>query len=495
MPEAKTKNTIQFILDNKIVTVQFGDKYNPTTTLLNYLRSLPNHKGVKEGCAEGDCGACTVVIADIIDGKIVYKAVNSCLVFLPAIHGKQVITVENLAESNGKELRLHPVQKALVESDGTQCGFCTPGVVMSLFGLYKSPVNPTRIEVEKSLAGNLCRCTGYQPIMNAAINLPENNNDIFSENEPQVLKMIEKIKNTYGSLELSNGEQQYFKPLTLTDALKLKEIYPDAVVISGATDIALRQTKKFEKIDKIIDISGIESLKTIKEDNGFYIIGAGSTLEEMRLFFRDKIPALSGMLDIFASKQIRNVATIGGNLATASPISDTIPLMFAIEAWITISGKKGERTCNMDNFIKGYRKTALSDEDIIKEVIIPKPKAEKYIEFYKVSKRKDVDISSVSAGFSTEIVNGVINSAILAYGGMAAYTKRAQKAENFLIGKEWNREIIEEAAVLVQEDFSPISDVRAGADYRNEVAKNLLIKYYFEKNLPDKQETISKNKE
>ena len=481
MPEVKTDNAIQFVLDNKIVTVDFNESLKPTTTLLNYLRSLPNHKGVKEGCAEGDCGACTVVIAEPKDGKMSYRAVNSCLVFLPMIHGKQVITVENLAERNGSETILHPVQMALVESDGTQCGFCTPGVVMSLFGLYKNTEKPDRSEIEHSLAGNLCRCTGYQPILNAAINLPDSKNDGFTENEPVILQMIENIKRNYGSLELIAGGQKYYKPATIEEALRLKEKHTSAVVISGSTDVALRQTKRFEKIDEIIDISAIEELKTIKEDNGFYIIGAGSSLEDLRIFFREKIPAFSEMLDKFASKQIRNIATIGGNLATASPISDTIPLMFALGAWITITGKKGERTCDMDSFIKGYRETALQDEDLIKEIIIPKPKPDNYIGFYKVSKRNDVDISSVSAGFSSEIVDGVIKKAVFAYGGMAAFTKRAQKAEKFLTGKEWNREIIEEAAILVQKDFSPISDVRAGADYRNEVAKNLLLRYFYDK--------------
>ncbi len=479
------KNKIQFVLDNRIVTVDFDDKINPTTTLLNYLRSLPNHKGVKEGCAEGDCGACTVVIAEPKDGKMTYKAVNSCLVFLPMIHGKQVITVENLANRNNKELLLHPVQRVLVEADGTQCGFCTPGIVMSLFGMYKNRESGSRKEIELSLAGNLCRCTGYQPILNASFNLPESGNDKFTENESGIIKMIEIIENESGSLELTTENQKYFKPATFAEALKLKEKYPSATVISGATDVALKQTKRFENIEEIIDISDIKHLKTIREDNGYYLIGAGATLEEIRRYFRNKIPPISEMLENFASKQIRNIATLGGNLATASPISDTIPLMFALGAWVTIAGKKGERTCNMDSFIKGYRKTALQDDDFIKEIVIPKPEPETHIKFYKVSKRKDVDISSVSAGFAVKLVDGTVESAVLAYGGMAAYTKRAKSAEDYLTGKKWNKETVEKAASLILDEFSPISDVRAGAEYRSSVAASLLMKFYNEIEISD----------
>ncbi len=478
MSGTETDNKIKFVLDGKVVTVDFNNDMKPTVTLLNYLRSLPGHKGVKEGCAEGDCGACTVVIAEPENGKMKYKAVNSCLVFLPMIHGKQVITVENLAETANNNLILHPVQKAVVESDGTQCGFCTPGVVMSLFGLYKNSVNPSRKEIEESLTGNLCRCTGYQPILNAGLTLPEDRSDKFYKDEPEIMEMLNQINSTSGSIRLITDKQKYFKPNIVNELLILKSKYPDAEIISGATDIALKQTKKFELIERIIDISAIDSLKSISEEKSFYVIGAGATLEEIRNYFQNRLPVISDMLGVFASKQIRNLATMGGNLATASPISDTIPLLFALNAWVTVVGKDKEKTLPVEKFIAGYRKTLLESDEIIRDIVIPKPENNSVTKFFKVSKRQDVDISSVSAAFSIKKQNGIAKDVILAYGGMAEKTVRALKTEEFLLNKAWSKENIEQAMDILKTEFSPLSDVRAGAEYRKEVAASLLMKFF-----------------
>ncbi len=474
-------NTIQFILDNKIITVDFDkEPLKPTTTLLNYLRSLPNHKGVKEGCAEGDCGACTVVLAEQQNGKIIYKAVNSCLVFLPMIHGKQVITVENLAKRNGKEVRLHPVQVALIESDGTQCGFCTPGVVMSLFGLYKNSKNPDRVEVEEYLGGNLCRCTGYQPILNAGISLSEDEGDRFTENEEHILKLIKEIKGNYRNVRIKTLNQKYFQPTEADEALQILEDNHDAIVISGSTDIALKQTKKFELLETIIDISAIDSLKKFSETDNEFIIGAGMTMESIKTELQSKLPVFCEMLKVFASKQIRNLATLGGNIASASPISDTLPLLFALNAKLSLITKAGEREIAIQNFITGYRKTDLRRNEIIKAIIIPKQKQNVITKFYKVSKRKDVDISSVSAGFTIELQNGIIKNIILAFGGMAETTRRAVKTEEFLINKNWDEESVEKAMAILREEFKPITDARAGEEYRKDVAANLLMKNYYD---------------
>lgn len=472
-------NVIQFILDDQIVSIDFERQgLSPTLTVLNYLRSLANHKGVKEGCAEGDCGACTVVIAEVHENKLIYKALNSCLVFLPILHGKQLITVENLAIKKRQEIKLHPVQQALVDLNGSQCGYCTPGIVMTMFALYKNYQNPDREIIEDSLTGNLCRCTGYQPIINAAEKACNSKNtDHFSEKEKETISLLNHIKKS--SVRIETPNQKYFQPTTIQEVFEVIEAYPNATIINGSTDIALKQTKQFKLLEGLIDFSNIEELKLFEETENEITIGSGISLESINEKIGDQYPAFSNLLNVFASKQIREVATLGGNIGTASPIGDTIPLLMAYNARLNLMNKSGERIISFDEFIKGYRNTDLQKGEIIYSIIIPKPDNQ-IIKFYKVSKRKDLDISTVSAGFRLQLLNNKITDVCLAYGGMAEMPKRAKSTENYLLNKEWTLENINDAAQILQEEFKPISDARAGADFRKTTAKNLLIKFYEE---------------
>lgn len=469
---------ISFILDGQLKQIDFDSKngLTPTITVLNYLRKFPNHKGVKEGCAEGDCGACTVVLGEPENGRIRYKAVDSCLIFLPMLHGKQLITVENLKTQDGK---LHPVQEKMVDLYGSQCGFCTPGIIMSMFALYKNYHKPTRGQIDDALIGNLCRCTGYRPIVEAAAHSCVHNCiDHFTNDEHLVVEMLKSISKE--SIHIHTDRQKYFQPASLGEAISLKHRYPEALIISGATDVALRVTKGHELLTEIIDLSSIPELKEVNETETSFILGAGVSINDVRTKIGKHLPALFNMLNVFASSQIRNVATLGGNLGTASPVGDTLPVLMAYNAKVVLESLNGKREVGLDNYILGYRKTVRKPDELITSIIIPKLTNGAVVKSFKVSKRKDLDISTLSAGFRLELEGNKIKSIMLAYGGMAEVTKRAAKTEQFLIGKEWKREVVEEAMGYIDQDFTPISDVRGSAEFRSIAAKNLLMKFYSE---------------
>jgi xanthine dehydrogenase small subunit len=471
-------------LDDEIHEVDFiQSNLKPTTTVLNYLRSLPGHKGVKEGCAEGDCGACTVVLASLNNrGQLEYRSIDSCLVFLPMVHGKQIITVENLAQKVEGKTFLHPVQQAMVENDGSQCGYCTPGIVMSLFALYKNHEQADKETIGDALTGNLCRCTGYRSIIDAGHQIfKDKTPDQFNEQEEQTIELLRQINADTRPVEIATSEQHYLKPFTLTDALRLRQQYPEATIASGSTDLALLQTKKRMELPSILDISSVADLDFIVEDHRQLAIGAGTTLEELHQYTKDRFPYLYDMLHVFGALQIRNRATLGGNIASASPIGDMLPVLLVLKAKVRLMKATGQRDLDLQDFIVGYRNTALAKDELLSMIIFKKPLQSELIKNYKISKRKDLDISSVSACYRIKLdeEQRIVNVAI-AYGGVAAVPIRAHKTEQFLSGKQWDRSNAEMAAAIVRDEFKPLSDARSSAEARRLMASNLILKYWDE---------------
>ncbi|NVO18596.1 MAG: xanthine dehydrogenase small subunit [Bacteroidetes bacterium] len=477
MPDLNSK--VRFLLGNKPVEIDLNchPHYQPSVTVLNYLRSLTDHKGVKEGCAEGDCGACLVVVASPQHGGgLRYEAINSCLVFLPWMHGKQLITIEDLSKGDD----LHPVQQYMVDLYGSQCGFCTPGIVMALFSLYKSKLKPTRENVIRTMSGNLCRCTGYQPILEAAIKALEAvGDDTFTPEEKAVSEKLLQLQGQ--SITIDNGKQKYFKPASWNEALKLRNEHPDAFIASGATDLALRQSKKHEFIPKILDISGIREIKTFEANEAGWVIGSGLSIEETWNRSENRIPLFEDVFSVFASHPIRNLATLGGNIGSASPIGDTLPVLIALGASVELESLRGKRLVAMESYITGYRMTVLDADELIRAVHIPKQLNSSVFRFYKASKRRELDISTVSLAVKVDIdENSCVRNIILAYGGMAEKPVRAYKTEKYLSGKKWDSETVSEASKLITSEFTPIADARSGKEARSIMARNLLIKFFAE---------------
>ena len=464
-----TSSNIEFIYQNRIFKIKDPDS---NETLLNYIRTKLKKTGTKEGCAEGGCGACTVVLGELKNNEINYKAINSCITFLPNLQGKQLILVEDLISKKGL---LHPVQKAMVNYHGSQCGFCTPGFIMSLFSMYKNNSKFKDNDIKDSIAGNLCRCTGYQPIIKAAKSLKnKNKRDQFSENKKSTIRLLKKINNK--SVVIYYKGKKYFAPRYIMELKKILKKDTNVDFLSGGTDLSLIVTKERKDINSIIYMNSIRELHYIKNNNKYIEVGASTPLIELESYIKKYYPDFTKILKRYGSPQIRNVATVAGNIATASPIGDCLPLLLSLNSKVVLQDSKKTKILFLDDFFISYRKTKMKKGQFIHSIRIPLFKYNTF-KAYKVSKRFDDDISSVCAAFNLEIIKNKVRTARIAYGGMAATPKRAIYCEKILSNSLVTDETIYKAKKALEKDFNPISDMRASRLYRMEVAKNLLEKF------------------
>ncbi|MQT61937.1 xanthine dehydrogenase small subunit [Pseudomonas sp. FSL R10-0056] len=474
---------IQFLLNQTLRTEHTLD---PNLTVLNYLREHLHKPGTKEGCASGDCGACTVVVGELhtdAEGleRLRYRSLNSCLTFVSALHGKQLISIEDLKHQG----QLHSVQRAMVDCHGSQCGFCTPGFVMSLFALQKNSTGqPDGHQAHEALAGNLCRCTGYRPILAAAEQACSGQQqDQFDTHQSATIALLKTITPTQTG-ELNSGDKRCLLPMTISDLAQLYESQPQARLLAGGTDLALEVTQFHRPLPVMIYVGNVAEMKHIERFDDRIEIGAAVSLTDAYGTLKAEYPDFGELLQRFASLQIRNQGTLGGNIGNASPIGDSPPLLIALGAQLVLRKGQTLRTLAIEDYFIDYRVTARQEGEFIEKIIIPRADPSHAFRAYKISKRLDDDISAVCAAFNLHIENGVVIDARIAFGGMAGTPKRASACEAVLHNAPWNNATVERACNALSQDFSPLSDFRASKEYRLLSAQNLLRKYFIELQTP-----------
>jgi xanthine dehydrogenase small subunit len=446
-------------------------------TVLDYLRLEEKSRGTKEGCNEGDCGACTVALGTLRDGRVVYEPVNACILLMGQLHGKELVTVDDLANGG----TLHPVQKSMVDLHGSQCGFCTPGFIMALFTLYHAGKKPTRPEIVDHIAGNLCRCTGYRPIVDAARDACSGRAiDRWAKAEKETARQLQSLND--GSDVFAGTPESFIAVPAKADTLaRLAAEHPDATIVAGATDVGLWITKQLRDLPKIMHTGGVAELHEIADNGDMFSLGAAVTYSEAERHLSAIDPDVAEVLRRLGAKQVRASGTVGGNVANGSPIGDTPPMLIALGATLHLRHASEMRKLAIEDFFIAYGKQDRKPGELVWRLDIPKLKRNEAFRSYKISKRFDQDISAVLGAFKFTLEGRRVASARLAYGGMAATPKRAMRAEAAIAGASLDAPATWDAAIRsLAEDFQPITDMRASAAYRMETAQALLRKALIE---------------
>ena len=464
-------NTLRFILDGKLIEL---DRVEPTRTVLQYLREDLLRVGSKEGCAEGDCGACTVVIAELAGEALEYRAVNACIQFLPTLDGKALFTVESLKASDGS---LHPVQQSMVDYHGSQCGFCTPGFIMSMFALYKNNPAPTRADIDDALSGNLCRCTGYRPIIDACIHMYDY--PVPQDSDAQLVEQLRGLQRQQG-MSLQLEQARYYAPTTVDELASLYQQNPNARILAGGTDVGLWVTKQLRELPLLIYLGNVAQLKQISRQDSAIEIGAAVTLNDAFAEIAGQYPEFIEMFRRFASVPVRNAGTLVGNVANGSPIGDSMPALMVLNTRVKLRQGATLRDMALADLYLDYMKNALQAGEFIEAIEIPAREEGIILRCYKLCKRYDQDISAICAAFALQLDAGKVTDIRIAMGGMAAIPKRAALAEASLRGKTWDEAAVSVAMQQLEQDFTPLSDMRASASYRARAAGNLLYRFFLE---------------
>ncbi|CAD5300149.1 FAD-binding molybdopterin dehydrogenase [Bosea sp. 62] len=505
------RESVRFLLGDELVEIASCD---PTRTVLDWLRLDRRRTGTKEGCAEGDCGACTIVVGRLDGERLRYEAINACIRFLPTLDGCHVLTVEHLRSPDGA---LHPVQQAMVDCHGSQCGFCTPGFVMSLLALWLNETAPSVARIEDALAGNLCRCTGYEPIIAAAqrMDAAERGKDRFVAGIPALINRLKALADGE-TISIGDGERHFYAPATIEALAELVSTHPQATLVAGATDVGLWVTKGMRRLDPVVSLGRIDELRAISDEGDHLRLGAMANQIAVREALATISPQLDEMMRRFGGEQVRNAGTIGGNIANGSPIGDLPPALIALGAALVLARSRhceersdeaiqgdveqapldrfatlamteiDRRTIPLEAFFLDYRKQDRQPGEFVEAVLVPKLPAGVLFHISKISKRFDEDISAVCGAFHLTLDEaGRVSEARLAYGGMAGIPKRAKAAEAALLGRSWNEAAIAAAIAALAQDFTPLTDMRASAAYRLKIAGNLLRRFLIETTTPE----------